>query len=253
MVDKKKSTRTTPKKAVRCKDASKIEMLLQMSTAMVSDRYIEEILQLMVRMTADMMSSKICSIMMLDESGKELQIKATQALSEEYRSKPHLKVGQSISGLAVKEKRPITALDVTEEQLYMFPDIARKEGLKSIASVPMMVKDRVIGVLNSYTTQEHRFTAEEISFLQIVANQAAIAIENTKLLDRTIAIEEALETRKAVERAKGILMRRYGLEEDKAFRMIQRQSMNTRRSVKEIAEALILASEIEPKGEKKVN
>ncbi|MFH1736894.1 MAG: GAF and ANTAR domain-containing protein [Actinomycetota bacterium] len=250
MVEKKKSTRAKPKKTSKRKDASKIETLLQMSSAMVSDRYLDEILQLMVRMTADIMGSKICSIMLLVDAGNELEIKATQALSEEYRLKPPLKVGQSISGKAVKEKRPIMALDVTKEPLYMFPVIAKKEGLKSIVSVPMMVKDRVIGVINSYTTQEHRFTKEEVEFLQIVANQAAIAIENTKLLNRTIAMEEALETRKAVERAKGILMKRYSISEDESFKMIQRQSMNTRRSVKEIAEALILTSEIEPKDKK---
>ncbi len=245
MVEEKRQAPKSKKKSVS-KEASQLETLLEMSAAVVSDRYIEEILQLMVRMTADMMGSKICSIMMLNESGQELEIRATQALSEEYKSKPPLKVGQSISGLAVKEKRPITALDVTKEPLYTYPEIAKKEGLVSMASLPMMIKDRVIGVLNSYTSSEHQFTQDELKVLQIVANQAAIAIENTKLFDRTIEMEEALKTRKAVERAKGILMKEYGVSEDEAFKIMQRKSMNTRSSIREIAEAVILANEIKP-------
>jgi len=217
-----------------------------MGAVITSSRYIEEILNLITGLTADMMNSKICSIMLLDDTGMELEIKATQALSQEYRSKPNLKVGQSISGLAVKEKRPITVLDVTKESLYMYPDIARREGVKSLLSVPMMLKDRVIGVVNSYTSKEHKFTDEEIKLLQIVAHQAAIAIENTKLLNKTIAMEEALDTRKSVERAKGVLMKRHGISEEEAFRIIQKQSMNTRRTMKEIADAVILASEIKP-------
>lgn len=217
-----------------------------MGAVITSSRYIEEILNLITGLTADMMNSKICSIMLLDDTGMELEIKATQALSQEYRSKPNLKVGQSISGLAVKEKRPITVLDVTKESLYMYPDIARREGVKSLLSVPMMLKDRVIGVVNSYTSKEHHFTDEEIKLLQIVAHQAAIAIENTKLLNKTIAMEEALDTRKSVERAKGVLMKRHGISEEEAFRIIQKQSMNTRRTMKEIADAVILASEIKP-------
>ncbi|MBI3610671.1 MAG: GAF and ANTAR domain-containing protein [Nitrospirae bacterium] len=226
------------------KKAVQIETLSLVSKTIASSRYLKEILQLIVAMTAEMMNSTICSIMLLDEDAQELEIVATQSLSEEYRGKPNLKVGQSISGLAVKEKRPIAVPDVTREPGYMYVDLARKEGLCSLLSVPMMIKDRAVGVINSYTSHEHKFYDEEVKILQAVANQAAVAIENTKLIRRSNEMQEALENRKVVERAKGILMREKKIAEDAAFRVIQRQSMNTRKSMKEIAEAIILASEI---------
>ncbi len=195
-------------------------------------------------MTAEMMNSKICSIMLLDEKKNELMIKASQSLSKAYLKKPHLKVGESVSGRVVKEKRPITVLDVTKEKDYSYPEIARQEGLCSLLSVPMMLKDKVIGVINSYTDHQHQFSEEEIKVLSTVANQAAVAIENTKLMSEKVAMQEASETRKAVERAKGILMKEYKISEPEAFKLIQRQSMNTRKSMREIAEAIILASEI---------
>ena len=226
------------------KKAMQIETLSQVSRTITSNRYLEEILHLIVTMTAEMMDSKICSIMILDEERHLLEIEATQSLSEAYRKKPPLKIGQSISGQAVKEKRPIWVLDVTKEAGYMYPDLAEREGLRSLLSVPMMLKDRVIGVINSYTSYQHRFTEEEIKLLQAVANQAAVAIENTKLMQRSLEMEEALETRKRVERAKGILAREKRIAEEDAFRLLQKQSMNTRRTMREIADAVILASQI---------
>src|SRR3989338_243795 len=168
-------------------------LLYQVSRAVTSDRYLEEILLLIVSLTAELMHSKICSLMLLDEEKQELVIKATQSLSESYRTKPPVKVGESVSGRAVRDRHSITVLDVSRDQDYKYPDIARDEGLKSLISVPMMVKNRVIGVLNCYTAEEHEFAEEEIQILAGVANQAALAIENTKLLAEKVAAVENLE------------------------------------------------------------
>lgn len=226
------------------KKALQLDTLSRVSGAIASDRYIEEILNLIVTMTAGMMNSKICSIMLLDEGKGELKIVATQSLSEDYRRKANVKLGESISGRVVKERKPITVLNVTQDPDFRFRELAKREGLFSLVSVPMMIKDRVVGVINSYTSKEHHFTPEEINILQTVANQAAVAIENTTLAQQSSAMQEALETRKAVERAKGILMRQGKISEEESFKLIQRQSMNSRKTMRQIAEAIILASEI---------
>lgn len=224
--------------------ARQIETLAQISGSIVSARYLEEILHLIVTTTAELMDSKICSIMMLDEKKDELVIKATQSLSDDYRSKPPLFVKMSVSGRAVRQKKPVVVLDVAKEKEYAYPDLAEKEGVRSLLTVPMMVKDRVIGVVNIYTSTEHLFTEEEIKILSAIANQAAVTIENTRLMEESLAAKEALETRKAVERAKGILMKQRALSEDDAFRLIQKHSMDNRKSMREVAEAIILAADI---------
>ncbi|MGH7208298.1 MAG: GAF domain-containing protein [Nitrospiraceae bacterium] len=231
--------------------ALQLDTLSQVSETVASNRLIEDVLQLIVTMTAQMMNSKICSLMLLDPPSGELRIAATQSLSELYRRKPNLKVGQSISGRAVQERRPISVPDVTRERDYMYPEIARKEGLCSLLSVPMLIRDRAIGVINSYTAIPHVFSSEEIKVLQAIANQAAIAIENTKLVEKSFEMQEALEVRKLVERAKGLLMQAKGITEEQALRLIQRQSMDTRKSMREIAEAVILASGIDKRAEQK--
>lgn len=224
--------------------AMQVDTLSRVSSTITSDRYIEEVLNLIVSMTAGMMGSKICSIMLLDKKQGELKIVATQSLSEEYRRKANVKIGESISGLTVQEKRPISVLDVKTDPLYHFPELAKKEGLVSLLSVPMMIKSRVVGVLNSYTSKKHIFSQEEIALLQGVTNQAAVAMENTSLSEQSSAMQEALETRKAVERAKGILMKQAKISEEEAFRLIQRQSMNNRKTMREVADAVILSAKI---------
>ena len=230
--------------SLKLKKLKGFDLLYEVSRAITSNRYVEEILLLVVGMTADLMGSKICSLMLLDEVKQELVIKATQSLSEHYRTKPPIKVGESVIGRVVQQKVPITVRDVTAENAYKYPEIAKAEGLRSLISVPMMIKNRVIGVLNCYTTVAHEFGEEEIQLLVGVANQAALAIENTNLLAEKISAVEALEARKRIERAKGILMRRHSATEAEAYRMLQKQSMDKSHSLKDIAEAIILSEEI---------
>ena len=229
---------------LKLKKARGFDLLYEVSRAISSNRYLEDILLLIVGMTAELMGSKICSLMLLDDEKQELVIKATQSLSELYRSKPPVKIGESVSGQAVQQKKPVIVSDVTQEKSYKYPDIAKSEGLASMISVPMMIKNRVIGVLNCYTSIRHEFSKEEIQLLAGVANQAAVAIENTNLLAEKITYAEALETRKKVDRAKNVLMKRHQIGETEAYQMLQKQSVEKGHSLKEIAEAILVFEEI---------
>ena len=154
-------------------------------------------------------------------------------------------MGEGIAGKVAIENRPIVVFDVQSEKEYIHKDLARKEGLASMLSVPLAVRGKVIGVLNTYTSIPHEFSEEEIEILQTVASQAAVTIENTHLIVKTRVIEEELEGRKMIERAKGILMRKKGLGEEEAFRFIQKESMNRRTSMRQVAEALILGEQLQ--------
>jgi len=244
------SRKSNPKKgAKKSKEKDKsyskqIEALSRISKAISSELYLENILKLIVTVTAEVMGSKICSLMLLDEKKKELIVQATQSVSEEYNKKPNLKLGEGIAGRVAKENRPISVLDVRKDPHYVSGDIARKEKLCSLLSVPLSVRGKVIGVINCYTSLPHQFTKSEIDVLTTVANQAAIAIENMELIVKSKVIQEELETRKLIERAKDILMEELAISGEEAFRKIQKQSMNTRKPMREIAEAIILSKEI---------
>lgn len=221
-----------------------IEALSKISEAITSDLYLEDILRLIVVVTAKVMNSKVCSLWLIDEKEKALKIRATQSMSQEYLKERSLKLGEGVVGYVAKKNIPAVIMDVQKEPMYKEKELAKKEGLISMLSVPMRVKDRVIGVINCYTSTPYRFSETDINVLTTVANQAAIAIENTELMVKTRVIQEELETRKLVERAKDMLMQDRELSGEEAFRRIQKQSMNTRKSMRDVAEAIILAKEI---------
>ncbi len=222
----------------------KLEALSKISKAISSDLYLEDILRLIVVVTAEVMKSKVCSLWLLDERDNALKIRATQAMSEEYLKERSLKMGEGVVGYVAVENRPMMIYNVLKEPRYKEKELARKEGLVSMLSVPMTVKDKVIGVINCYTSYLHKFTRSEVEVFTTVANQAAIAIENAGLIMKAKIIEDELISRKVVERAKGILMKDQNLTEEEAFRRLQKKSMDLRKSMREIAEAIILATQI---------
>ncbi|MFA5286725.1 MAG: GAF domain-containing protein, partial [Candidatus Omnitrophota bacterium] len=182
-----------------------IEVLSKVANLITSGMYLEELLRLVVSVTAEIMNSKISSLMLLDHERKELVVKATQSISESYNKKPNIKLGEGIAGEVALNNKSIIVPDIKKDARYLNQDIAKKEGLCSLASIPMAVKGRVIGVLNCYTSRKHEFSRTELGLLTVLANQAAIAIENAELDLRARSAEEALTTRKLVERAKDIL------------------------------------------------
>ncbi len=237
----KKQTKTKQKKLSYKKQ---IETLSKVSEAIASSLYLEDILKLIVTVTAEVMNSKICSLMLVDNKTGILSVKATQSVSEEYNKKPSLKLGEGVAGKVALKGKYIIVDDVKKSPIYNNVKIAKKEGLCCLLCVPLKVKGKVIGVLNLYTSEPHDFTKAEISVLTAVANQSAIVIENAQLLVKTKVIQEELASRKIIAKAKGILMKAQGYTEDEAFRKIQKLAMNTRRSMKEIAEAIILAQNV---------
>ncbi|OEU47530.1 MAG: histidine kinase [Desulfobacterales bacterium S3730MH5] len=221
-----------------------IDALTRISKAITSDRYIEDILRLVVTVTAETMRSKICALWLLDDNDNTLRLRATQSISEDYLKERSLKMGEGIVGQVALAQKPRSVINVLEEPDYKEKELAEKEGLVSMLSVPMVVRDRVIGVINCYTSYSHQFTETEKNVLITVASGAAVAIENTELMVKTKVIREELESRKLIERAKDILMTRRGLSGAEAYRWIQKRSMDTRKSMREISEAIVLTEEI---------
>jgi len=171
--------------------AKEINALLEVSKAIASGLYLEDVLRLIVTVTANLMDSKICSLWILDEKDQELNLKATQSISEEYLKERSLAIGEGVVGHVALYNQPMVIPNVLQEPLYKEKELAKKEGLVSMLSVPMCIKDRVIGVINCYTSYPHSFSKSEEEMLTTVANQAALCIENSGLME-TLDIQEIL-------------------------------------------------------------
>ncbi|MEK7850173.1 MAG: GAF and ANTAR domain-containing protein [Candidatus Omnitrophota bacterium] len=228
------------------KKTTHLEALSKISKAITSDLYLEDILKLIISVTAQTLGSKLCSLMLLNEKN-ELAIRATQGVSEPYMKKPPIKLGEGVSGKVVFANKPMAVYNVQEDKDYKYKEIAKKECISSLLCVPLSVKGKAIGVINLYTSEPHKFTKAEINVLSSVAAQAALVIENAELMVKTKVIQEELETRKIIEKAKGILMKDRSMGEAEAYRLIQKFSMDHRKSMRQVAEAIVLNYDIKSK------
>jgi two-component sensor histidine kinase len=167
-----------------------LSTLAQVSETVTSPLYLEEILRLIIEMAARMLDAKMCSLMLIEEETGELVIAATQSAGPAYLGRPYLKVGDGITGLVAREGKPIAVADVLADPRFLAKEMAREEGLRGLLSVPLIVRDRVIGVFNCYKPQPHQFSEAEVQRLTTLANQTALAIENANLVVRTAIIRE---------------------------------------------------------------
>jgi two-component system, response regulator PdtaR len=225
-----------------------IKALMDISRAITSDFYLEDILKLIVMVTAKVTGYEICSLWLIDESSnpRKIRLKASQTIDPDYVKDRSLDLTEGVVGHVATHKQPLIIQDVLQEPLFKEKEMARKLGLVSMLSVPLQVRDgKVVGVLNCFTDKTHHFSETEVNLIRTVANQAAVGIMNTELMVKTKVIQEELETRKLVERAKEVLMRRRNKTGEEAYRWIQKRAMDTRKSIRHVADAILLSEELE--------
>ncbi|RLC25867.1 MAG: histidine kinase [Deltaproteobacteria bacterium] len=225
-----------------------IKALMDISRAITSDLYLEDLLKLIVMVTARVTGVEICSLWLIDESVNPamIRLKASQTIDPEYMKDRSLNMDEGVVGFVATHKRPLIVENVLDESIFKEKEMAKKLGLVSMVSVPLQVKnEKVIGVLNCFTASRHKFSETDVNLVITVANQAAVAILNTELMVKTKVVQEELETRKLVERAKDVLMNRRNKTGEEAYRWIRKRSMDTRKSMRCVAEAIILSEELE--------
>lgn len=225
-----------------------IKALMEISRAVTSDLFLEDVFKLMVMVVARVTGVDICSLWLIDEDSTPpmIRLKATQAIEPEYMIDRALGMNEGVVGHVATTRQPLVVVDVLQCEIFKEKEMARKLGLVSMAGVPLLgKKGQVVGVLNCFTSMLHEFSATDLNLLAAVANQAAVAIHTSELIVRTKLIEEELRSRKTIERAKEVIMERRKLNGDDAYRWIRRQSMDSRKSLLEISEAILLAAELD--------
>ena len=222
----------------------RMEALAAVAQAISVESYLDRILQAISEMVAETLDSPVCSIMLVDDERRELVISAARCSSPDYLHKMPLKIEDSLIGRVVHEGRPIIIPNVLTEKQYRYPELARKTGLVSLLSVPLFAREKVLGTINIYTREQRQFSDDEVDFVKVVAGQAATAIENARLMSETLEMKRTLETRKLVERAKGILQYKHNLTEEEAYLRLRNESRRLRRPMRDLAEAVIMADDL---------
>lgn len=184
--------------------AQMFESLTKVNETIQNAYDLEEALEAVTREACQLMSARMCSVLMLDETGEWLELTASHGASESYKVKPRLHVEESFAGSVVRRRQPIQLRDTQKSHVYQNAELAREEGLVSMLSVPLMLESDPMGVLNVYTGTLHSFSDEEIHILKAFSNVSATAIQRARLNKDIRSMEEELRQREKLS-ALGLL------------------------------------------------
>jgi signal transduction histidine kinase len=168
------------------------ESLVNVGQIINSALNLDDALAAITREACGLMAGRMCSLLLLDASREWLDLRASHGAGEAYLTKPRLSVGDSLLGTVVRRRKPAQVLNVQTSSGYQSVNIARREGLVSLLSVPLLYRGQAIGVLSVYTDTPHNFSNEEIRILSALAELSAIAIEKARLYERLVDVEEQL-------------------------------------------------------------
>jgi signal transduction histidine kinase len=168
------------------------ESLSSVSQTINSTLNLDEALRVITYEGCRLMHARMCSLMLLDETREWLDLRASYGAGEDYVNKPRLGSAESLIGVVVRRKKALQVTNVQSDTRYQNVELARREGLVSLLSVPLIFAGQSIGALNVYTSRAYNFSNEEIRILGALAELSAIAIEKARLYERIVDVEEQL-------------------------------------------------------------
>ena len=158
-------------------------MLHEIAKSLSSAGNLPAVLNLIAKSAADGLGLKACTIRLLDRRGERLELAAAYGLSDAYLRKGPVEFKKSLYDERALRGEPIIVEDVQKDERLQYPEEAAREGLRSMASVPLVARDKYLGALRVFSSVPHRFSNSELAFLTALANLGAIAIENARMGD----------------------------------------------------------------------
>ncbi|MBI2070409.1 MAG: GAF and ANTAR domain-containing protein [Elusimicrobia bacterium] len=236
---------------LRQKD-KEIELLHRVSEIIGSTWELDRILTQVVGLVTEVTKADGCFLYVHEPSSSELVLRASKNPHPQEIGRIRLKLGEGVTGWVATHKEPVAIFkNASDDTRFKFFHNLPEDRYESFLSAPILMKEEVTGVINVHHKKARRHLEREINLLATIGRLIGGAIENARLHEdaqqkgkRIQRLEDDLETRKLVERAKGILMETESLSEAEAFRRIQSQSMALRKSMKEIAQAILIAQEV---------
>jgi two-component system, response regulator PdtaR len=237
--------------------SSHVAMLHRISNIVSSELSLDEMLGEIVGLTVQVTDCDACLVYLLDRDTDEVVLRASQVPHAAALGTLRMKVGEGVTGWVAEHKSVVALASnaAADARFKRFQGLV-EDTYEAFLSVPLVSGGDVIGVINVHHREKHSHSGEEISLLTFVGEQmggaiskSALSETNARLMEETLEMKRQLETRKLVERAKGILQNRHSLTEEEAYLRLRNESRRLRRPMKELAEAIILAEDLSRKAE----
>lgn len=166
------------------------DSLYEAAAAVNSARTTECVLNTLAESVTKALEARACSLMLLTPDRKTLLHTAAYGLSEQFVQKGPVSADKSIA--EALQGKPVSILNVAEDERVQYPEQDKQEGIASILCVPMTLREEIIGVVRVYTAQPRHFAEDDIHLVQAVANLGAIALENATLFESCQKDRQAL-------------------------------------------------------------
>lgn len=224
-------------------DATEIDLLHEIGSRIAAADPFHAVLARVVEFVASVVAFDSCFVYVLD--GDDLVLRASKTPHPDVVDRLKLRVGQGITGWVAAHREPVAVWErAFEDPRFQTFNELPEDRYEAFLSVPVLSRGKLVGVINVQHREPHVHSRREIQVISMIGFLVGAEIEMARLETENTELCEQLETRKIVDRAKGILQRDLGVTEEEAYLTIQRQSRQRRKTKKEIAEAIVLADEL---------
>ena len=224
-------------------EVSSIDVLHEIGGRMATAGGFHETLDQVVEFASALVKCDSCLIYVLE--GEELVLRASKNAHPDVVDRLKLRVGQGITGWVAEHHEPVAISEkAAQDPRFQFFHELPEDSYEAFLSVPLMCRGRVVGTINLQHRRPHIYKGKEIRLISAIGLLVGAEIELARVEEVNSNLTDQLQTRKVVERAKGILQRELGLSEEQAYLALQKQSRQKRKAMRDIAEAIILGDEV---------
>jgi len=222
---------------------SAIQIMHDIGRRMAASDPLHGVLNQIVSFIETLLSCDSCFIYVLEEN--QLVLRASKNPHPDVIDHLGLKIGQGITGWVAEHREPVSIGSgaLRDPRFEQFKDLP-EDTFEAFLSVPILARGGLVGVINVQHRQPHQYTPWEVQTISTVGFLVGAEIEMARLESEKDVLTGQLESRKLIERAKGLLQRDHNIKEEEAYRMMQKESRQRRKTMREIAEAVILSDEL---------
>ena len=230
--------------ASRDRDATfDIAVLNKMASRLSAADPLHQVLHEVVEFVAAIIECDSCLVYVME--GDELVLRASKNPHPEIIDRLKLRFGQGITGWVAEHRKPVAVSENASEdfRFKLFNELP-EDGYQAFLSVPLVTGGHLVGVINLQNRSPHQYTQREIGLITAIGFLVGAEVERARLETEKSELSQRLETRRLIERAKGILQRDLKITETEAYRIMQRESQERRKSMKDISESIILNDDL---------
>ena len=225
------------------RESSGIDFLHEIGSRIATADPLDAVLARVLEFISVVVNCDSCFVYLLE--GNELILKASKNPHAKEINRLRLRMDQGITGWVAEHKKPVALARnaCTDPRFRSFNELP-EDRYEAFLSVPVLSRGKLVGVINLQHREPHRHTEELIQLISTIGFLVGAEVEMARLEGENSRLSVELESRKVIERAKGILQRNLQIDEADAYLTLQKHSRQRRKSMKEIAEAVILGEEL---------